>query len=113
MTPAELETLGDSLLTAAMSSMTKLIVKGDWIAIDYNSRVRLPRDELIKLYQAIDMDRVRQLIVKDLEERIAAKVVASILTEIGTDVKSVMSNHELRGALKDAVRSKIEELQRG
>ena len=85
------------------------IKKGDFFKLDYQDRINFS-PMLQDAYKRIDYDKVRDLITKNLEEVIAEKVVNKIVTEMGTDIKSLMCKAEIREDFKYMMRKGVEKV---
>lgn len=91
-------------------SVLDLIGSGKWLEVSYGDRVRLPKAELQKVYEALDMNRVRKLVVTQVEERLATAMINSMATELKTDVKKFLCDRGTRAELREVLRSKMKEL---
>ena len=97
-----------SIIQSALeSAIIKRIKTGDIFKMDYNSRVDLSA-ELKTAYKNIDYDKIYPKITALLEERIAEKIVNKIITEMGTDIKGLMSHNEIREDFKFLMRKGVE-----
>jgi hypothetical protein len=109
--PAEIgERIGERIVQAMEDSLVAMIRKGDWILPAYESRIKVNMSTLRIVYDGIDMNRVLRLVQGKVEEHVADKILASLATELATDVKQVMTNRELREDVRAVIRSKFREL---
>jgi len=100
--------LNEKKITQAIEdSIIKKIRSGDVLTLNYQERVDYS-PYLKEAYKRIDYNRVMQLITANLEEVIAEKVVNKIITEMGNDIKSLMSRAEIREDFKYFLRSGVE-----
>ena len=102
-----------AIANAAQRSIVGLLAKGDWLAVDYRDKVRVPPEELRGVFDAVDMDAVRLILKAKLEQKIADSIFNSMATEIANDVKQVMSNTELREDCRAYLRTKMREANDG
>lgn len=98
---------GARAMQAMEDSLVAMIRKGDWIQPDYNSRMKLDMSLVRWLYDSVDKERVKARVLTVMEDHIADKMLASIATELATDVKQVMSNKELREEFRALVRERV------
>jgi hypothetical protein len=99
------------LQKAIQHTVIDFIRKGDWMKIDYNARVNVDSAWLREMHSRVSMDNVMELVKSQVEQRIADGIINSMTAEIATDVKSIMSNKELREDLRSVLRAKIREAQ--
>jgi Flp pilus assembly CpaE family ATPase len=62
------------------------------------------------LYNSINWENVRALVISDIERRAADSILNSMATELATDVKQVLSNKELREEVRSFVRKGIKSI---
>jgi hypothetical protein len=98
---------GVKAMRAMEDSLVAMIRKGDWLQPDYNSRMKLDMSLVRWLYEQVDRERVKARVLDKIEDHIADKMLASIATELATDVKQVMSNRELREEFRALVREHV------
>jgi len=58
-------------------------------------------DLFLQAYKNVDLEKVKREITERLEFIMAEKIVASIATEYGNDIKQMMSNAVIRKDLQD------------
>jgi len=97
----------ERITKAIESSVLKEISSGNWLSFDYKDRVQIPAALVRNLYARVDMEAVLSRAVDKVEEHIADKIVVSLTTELGHDVKQIMSNKELREDLRGVIRAKL------
>lgn len=97
------------LMDALEAGLVKKAKDGDFFNIPYDSRVDVSVD-LRKAYKNIDFKRLESKVTKLLEEELARKLVNKIVTELGTDIKKLMSNPHIRDDFKYFLRCGIEEI---
>lgn len=97
----------ENLVAQIQRSLIKKIGSGEWLTWDYAARPKIPGDLLHRLYNMVDMDRVLELAVANLEQKIADKLIVALTTEVNNDVKRVMGNEELREELRGVIREKL------
>jgi hypothetical protein len=64
----------------------------------------------LEAYKRIDLERVKTEIAERLQNIMAEKLVASIVTEFGTDIKRMMSNAIIRKDLQEWLQIQTSEL---
>jgi len=94
-----------SIQAAVQKTVINILAKGDWLTVDYGTRVKVPMAHLQECYDSIDMERVKAKVTRKLEEKLADKIINNLATEIATDVKSIMSNVELREQCRGILRA--------
>jgi len=99
----------DRLVKAAEDALVRDISRGGWIALRYNE-FSLAITDLEDIFARVDIDKVKDLVRADLEEKIAQKIMHSMATEVGRDVKRVMMNIGTRETFRAFVRDHIEDL---
>lgn len=97
------------VIQAAQASIIKLISSGDWLKMDYGSKIELPRDMMRSVYSGLDMDLIRQRVKEACEQRVADAVIHAMATEIATDAKKILSNAEIREDVRAFLRAKMRE----
>lgn len=91
------------------NAMIDMIRKGDAFKLAYDNRLDISK-ELRKAYEMIDYNKVYTRISQLLEEELAQKIVNKIITEMGTDIKQLMSNATVRDDLRFLLRKGVEEI---
>ena len=104
-------TFDELLQQAVQHTMVDFIRKGEWMKIDHNARVNIDSAWLREMHNRINMDNVMELVKLQVEQRMADGIINAMMTEIATDVKSIMCNKELREDLRAVLRAKIRETQ--
>jgi len=97
------------VVQAAQNAVVALLSKGEWLKLEYADRVPVSQADLRGIFNAVDMDRVKALVLGKVEERIADTIIGNMAKELGTDVKQIMCNTELREDLRGTLRAKIRE----
>lgn len=88
-------------------SVIDSIRKGEWLKFEYNDRLKIESSLLREVMQKIDMAVVIERVKDHVEQRIADKIMHSMEQEVANDVKSIMSNRELREDIRAVIREKI------
>lgn len=91
-------------------TLIDFIAKGDWLKIDYSARVPVDLSLLRRIHDSVDMGRVVSLVKERVEEKMADTIMHSMAQEITNDVKSIMSNRELREDVRGTIRTKIRQV---
>ncbi len=97
----------EKLKQSIEDSVLALVRKGDWLVIPYEKRTTIDAADIRKIYASVSWPRVMELAKKQVEEHLADKIVASLATELATDVKSIMSNKELREDIRATLREMV------
>jgi hypothetical protein len=95
------------ILEALEQCVIKSVHKGDLLKIPYESKLDIG-EFYKKVYSRLDKDKLYSLIKEGLEQAIAKKIVDKITTEMGTDIKNMMSNANIRDEFKFALRKNID-----
>jgi hypothetical protein len=103
------KTFEDSIQQAVQHTVIDFIRKGEWMKLDYNARLNIDSAWLREMHSRVSMDSVMELVKSQVEQRIADGIMNSMATEVGTDIKSIMCNKELREDIRALIRSKIRE----
>ena len=93
---------------AIENSIIKMIQSGDAIKMNYDNKVDVSA-EVRKAYAQINYTKVFARISELLEEELAQKIVNKIITEMGTDIKNLMSNATVRDDFRFLMRKGVEE----
>jgi hypothetical protein len=94
---------------AIENSIIKMIQSGDAIKMNYDNKVDVSA-EVRKAYAQINYTKVFARISELLEEELAQKIVNKIITEMGTDIKNLMSNATVRDDFRFLMRKGVEEI---
>jgi hypothetical protein len=95
------------LMEALERGILKSIQSGEVFKIPYDSKIDMSK-ELRQAYSNIDYVKVYAKITELLEEELARKVVNKVITEMGTDIKNLMSNNDIREDFKYLMRRGVE-----
>jgi hypothetical protein len=91
------------------NALIKMIRNGDTIKMTYDQRVDVS-SEMRKAYSRINFETVFARISELIEEELAKKIVNKIVTEMGTDIKNLMSNVTVRDDFKFILRKGVDEI---
>jgi hypothetical protein len=97
----------DRIEQALEVGLIKQIQSGDVFKLGYDSKIDASA-ELKQAYKNIDFQKVYARITELLEEELAQKIVNKIITEMGTDIKALMCNNEIREDFKYLMRKGVE-----
>ena len=89
---------------AVQDAVVAFIKKGDWLATNYSNRIVVDTPLLRQAMSNIDMAKVSARVTEHIEQRIADNITNAMATEIANDVKSIMSNRELREDIRAVIR---------
>jgi hypothetical protein len=104
------ESFDETLYNVVQRTIIDFVAKGEWLKLDYNSKVPIDTSLLRRVHSSVDMDRVVSLVKERVEEKIADTIMNAMAQEIANDVKSIMSNRELREDIRGTIRAKIREV---
>jgi hypothetical protein len=102
-----MENFAEQIQEAAEESIVKTLKSGDWLRVAWDSKMTVAPEQLRKVYESVDMDRVAERLTQKLEGRIADAIFNNMATEVGTDVKKILSNTELREDVRSLLRNKM------
>lgn len=94
----------------AERAILKTIKSGEWLAINYSDRVKLPADFMQQVWDLVDTDKVKQQLATRLEEELANRIVNHMAAELATDVKQILSVTERREALRSVARDHMDQI---
>ncbi len=97
----------DKVTREVEKAIIKTLNKGDWLTIKYENKIDIS-EPLKKAYENVNFERMYTNITLKLEEVLAEKLVNKIVTEMGTDIKKLMSNENVREDLRFMLRKNIE-----
>ena len=97
------------ILDAMEEGIIKAIRSGDPFNIPYGAKVDVSA-QVTQAYKNINFTRLQARITEHLEEELARKIVNKVVTEMGTDIKKLMSNNEIRDDFRYLLRKGTEEL---
>lgn len=97
------------LAQSIQHTVIDFIRKGDWLKLDYGAKINLDSAWLKNMHDQVDMNQVMQIVRSQVEQKMADNIMNSMATEIGHDIKSIMSNQELREDIRSSIRAKIRE----
>ena len=103
------QTITDKIQSALEDALLKVIRSDTVFKMEYNNRIDAS-DMIRKAYALVDYNRVIEKMKVQLEQELAEKIVNKIITEMGTDVKNLMSNATVRDDLKFFMRKGVEEV---
>ena len=95
------------LMQSVRNRVIAEISKTDFIKNDFSNQRVLPREFINKVWDAVDWDTVVSNVKDNLETRICNSIVASMETEIKTDIKSLLSVDGVRQKLRIEVYPKL------
>lgn len=99
----------ERIMAAMENGLVKAIQSGDVFKIPYDNRIDVSK-EMHKAYSNIDYKKIESRVTELLEEELARKIVNKIVTEMGTDIKKLMSNPNIRDDFKFMMRKGVEDI---
>lgn len=100
-------TFEEQLQEAVQHSVLKMVRDGAVVLPDYANRAKVPAAKVQELYDSVDWDRVRTLVIEEVERAVADKILNAMATEMATDIKQILSNKELREEVRGFIRAGI------
>ena len=97
------------IMEAMEQGIVKAIHSGEMFKIPYDSKIDVSK-EMRRAYEGIDYAKVESRVKELLEEELARKIVNKIVTEMGTDIKKLMSNPNIRDDVRFMMRKGVEEI---
>lgn len=101
------ESFEKSVVKAVQGSIIKKLSDDSLFEINYNDRVKIGSDKIREVYSLVDWNKIMGIVREKIELHIADKIVNNLATELGTDIKQIMCNTELREDLRATLRGKI------
>lgn len=103
----------EQMQQAAQESIIKALKTGEWLKVGFGDRMTVTPGQLREIYQAVDMNRVGEILKNKIEQRVADSIFNNLAIEVATDVKKIMSNTELREDCRAVIRAKIRQAAEG
>lgn len=102
-----MENFEKSLVELIQKKVITDISKQELVKIDYRDRYEIPSSFLNEVYKALDLNKIKEKLIENLENEMADKITNKMITEYSNDIKQIMSNRELREDLRYYARDKI------
>ena len=99
----------DKLHSIIENSLFKFIADGEFFKNAYDNRLDV-MPVVRKAYNNMDHARLEKLITSNLEEAVAKKIVDKLTTEMGTDIKNLMSNATIRDDFRFYMRKEVQHI---
>jgi hypothetical protein len=97
------------IMQAIEDSFVSTIRNGEIFTLKYDNRIDLmPVTKTI--FEKLDMKRIESLVISQMEEVVAEKVVNKFVTEMGTDMKKLFENATIREDIRFYMRKNIEKM---
>jgi hypothetical protein len=97
----------ERMAEAAQGAILKLLASTEWLRLGHDEKLRIGVADLRAIFDKVDMQRVTERVLERVEDRIANAIVENMATEIGTDVKKIFCNPDLREDLRGIIKEKI------
>lgn len=97
------KTAAERIVAAAEQAMVDLFSGDRWFTIDHTDKPRLPLKVARDIWSGISWSRVVTLAAVDMEERIAKRLVAAVVQEMGRDIKQAMADPTLRAEVRGLI----------
>lgn len=105
-------TFDEILKEAVQHTLIDFVRKGEWIKMDYDSKVKITPEWLRQMHSQVDMNAVMSIVKESVEQKIADGIMNGMAQEIANDIKSIMGNRELREDIRAVIRAKIREAEK-
>lgn len=102
-----MENFEQSLADLIQKKVLNDISKMELVKLDYKDRYEIPASFLNDVYRSLDLEKIKERLVENLENEMADKIANKMITEYSNDIKQIMSNRELREDLRYYAREKI------
>ena len=100
----------ENLVNSIQQAMTRQINTTDFIAVQYDDRIKLPHAFLEKAWRDVDQEALQAKLTARLETELIDRLVNSIAAEVATDIKQLLSVKERREAIRSLARANIDKL---
>jgi hypothetical protein len=97
------------IMQAVEDSIVSEIRKGEIFQFKYDERINLI-SVAKTIFEKIDMKRVEAMVIAQMEEVVAEKVVNRFVTEMGTDMKKLFENASIREDIRFYMRKNVEKM---
>lgn len=84
--------------------------KQELLKIEYADRYQIPSSFLNEVYKELDFNKIKIQLIENLENEMANTIASKMMEEYKNDIKSIMSNRELREDLRHYAKDKIKEI---
>lgn len=101
------ESFEKSIVKAVQESIIKKLSSDSLFEINYQDRVKIGSDKIREVYSSVDWNKIMGIVREKIELHIADKIINNLATELGTDIKQIMCNTELREDIRATLREKI------
>jgi hypothetical protein len=91
------------------NSSVSVIRKGEIFQFTYDERINI-MPVAKNIFEKLDIKRVESLVIAQMEEVVAEKVVNKFVTEMGTDMKKLFENTTIREDIRFYMRKNIEKM---
>jgi hypothetical protein len=107
--PQPTPTFEEQVAGAAQRAVIKFI--GDpstWLLPNYEGRMKVPPSWIAECWRLVDSKKVQLEVAKLIEAELAQRIFNAMATELGTDVKQVLSVQERREMIRALVRDNLD-----
>ena len=101
----------DRITQEVENAMVRLLKNDKLLDIPYGSRIDVSK-EMKEAYNNVNYEKVKIRITEVLEEELAKKIVNKVITEMGTDIKKLMSNETIREDFRFFMRKGVEKIMK-
>jgi hypothetical protein len=90
------------ILQTIERTLVSLILKGELLKIDYANRIDISA-KCKEIYNSLDWSNIQKLVIREMEEIVAKKIVDNYITEFSSDIKKSLSNSIIREELRSSM----------
>lgn len=105
-----MENFEQKLIDMVQQKLIKDIQKQELVKVDYGDRISVPKGFIEDVYASLDLEKIRKKLVENLENEMADRIANKMVTEFAGDIKSVLSNKEIREEMRQYVKARITEI---
>ena len=97
----------DKVKAAAEEAILNSIMKGEWLAPNYQQRQIVPPEWIEECWSLVDKTKLQRQIATRLEAELADRIINRMAEEISTYIIQVLSIKERREAIRALVRDNL------
>ena len=100
----------DQIINQVQKTILKQISDCRIIEYHHKNKKHIPDDILQKAWDGINWDEVVEYVTREIQDKVCQTIVANMLTEVKTDVKSILSIEGMRKKIRAEAYPKIKEV---
>lgn len=97
----------EKLVQCMQNSMLNYVKNENYLKMDYNNRIALPKEFIEQAWKSIDWAVVMDDVRSEMQKRICNSIIGSMETEIKTDIKNLLSVAGVREKLRIEIYPKL------